>query len=512
MPVVTIKIINIRQNTEMETGDFFTKPSDFKSALESGEDFYIQFKKVSPEADAQIIKILHKFLGHYDLLYHKETIASIIRELVNNAIKANLKRIYFEQNGLNINDVIDYRVGMENFKEEVFQNKPEHYAKSLAESKYVVRVNFSARDNNLIISVLNNASILESEVVKIKARASKAFRYADISEAFQDVLDDSEGAGLGLIMAMMLLRSSGFPRESFTISRKENITVMSISIPLFFGNQEVRLKIADEITKEVEEIPTLPAIIKEIRNLCRNPESDIKTIANAISKDPGLTASIIKLSNSAGYMHMNRIETIEEAVKVVGMRGINTLLIATGVHKIVEKRYHRFESIWNESNRRAFYAQNLIKRLENNMRYSDQVFLAALLADIGKIVMLSLETDLLNRLKKLVGFKGIEDSTLLEEMSLGISHSSLGALICKKWNFNENLIKIIEFHHRPHIAPPEVATSIYSVYLADIFVEIENKKSRFEFVDEDVLARFNISQKEAFERLHRELKEKYIPY
>jgi len=126
--------------------------------------------------------------------------------------------------------------------------------------------------------------------------------------------------------------------------------------------------------------------------------------------------------------------------------------------------------------------------------------------------MLSLETDLLNRLKKLVGFKGIEDSTLLEEMSLGISHSSLGALICKKWNFNENLIKIIEFHHRPHIAPPEVATSIYSVYLADIFVEIENKKSRFEFVDEDVLARFNISQKEAFERLHRELKEKYIPY
>jgi hypothetical protein len=82
---------------------------------------------------------------------------------------------------------------------------------------------------------MNNAPILESEMNKIKARVSKAFKYQDISEAFHDVLDDSEGAGLGLIMAMMLLKSSGFPKESFTISRNENLTSVNLSIPCNIG-------------------------------------------------------------------------------------------------------------------------------------------------------------------------------------------------------------------------------------------------------------------------------------
>lgn len=495
----------------MESNDFFTKPSDYKQAIASGDDFYIQFKRFTSDTDSQIIKILHRYLEHYDLLFHKDTIISIIREVINNAIKANLKRLYFEQKELDINNMKSYRDGMERFKEDVFQNTENEYINSLSTSKYVVRVNFSVRNESLIISIMNNAPILESELNKIKARVSKAFKYQDISEAFADVLDDSEGAGLGLIMAMMLLKSSGFPKESFSISRNENLTSVNISIPCNIGNTELQFRIAEEIMKEIEEIPALPDNIKEIRALCRNPESDIKTISAAISKDPGLTASIIKLSNSAGYITMNRIETIDEAVKIIGMKGINTLLIATGVQKVVESRYKRFEAIWNDSNKRAFYAQMIIKRIQDNNRLADQVYLSALLADIGKIVMLSMHSELLEKIRKITGFKGIEDSTLLEEISLGISHSSLGALICKRWNFNESLIKTIELHRRPHRAPDELKSLIYTVYLATVFVEIENSKSRFEIIDDGVLEFFRLTKKEDFEKLHNNLMESYSP-
>jgi HD-like signal output (HDOD) protein len=116
---------------------------------------------------------------------------------------------------------------------------------------------------------------------------------------------------------------------------------------------------------------------------------------------------------------MNRIETIDEAVKIIGMKGINTLLIATGVQKVVESRYKRFEAIWNDSNKRAFYAQMIVKRIQDNSRLADQVYLSAILADIGKIVMLSMHSDLLDKIRTIRGFKGIEDSTLLEEISLG---------------------------------------------------------------------------------------------
>lgn len=495
--------------TEIDTKYFFIKPPDYLNSIIHGEDFYIQFQRFGPETEAQVIKIIHRYLEQYDLIFHKDTILSIVKELVNNAIKANLKRIYFESKGLDIQNPANYREGMESFKEDVFETPGSATIAALDGSKYIVRVSFATSGNNIRIEVRNNIPILESELNKIKARVNKAYKYQDIAEAFTDVLDDSEGAGLGLIMALMLLRNSGFPKDSFKINRTDNLTSVNLSIPYNTTIPETHARITEEIIKEIAEIPSLPDNIKEIRLLCRNQDSTIKDISNAISRDPGLTASIIKLSNSAGYVTMNRVETIDEAVKVIGIRGINTLLVATGVQKVVETRYKKFEAIWNDSYKRAFYAQQIMKKKHKDSRQGDQVYLAALLADIGRIVMLSLQSDLFNKLKKIAGYKGLEDSTLLEEITLGISHSSLGAMICQKWNFNESLTKTIELHNRPHRAPDELRTLIYAVYLADLFVEIDNKKSRFEIADDNVLEFFSLNIKKDFEAFHADLKKKY---
>jgi len=191
------------------------------------------------------------------------------------------------------------------------------------------------------------------------------------------------------------------------------------------------------------------------------------------------------------------------------LRGINTLLIATGVQKVVQARYKRYESVWNDSYKRAFYAQLITKRINESSRLGDQVYLSALLADIGKIVMLSLKSELIDKIKEIISFKGMLDSTLIEEISLGISHNSLGALICRKWNFNDSLIKTIELHNRPHRADPVFRSQIFTVYLADIMVEIENNKFRFEIADDTVLDFFKLNDKKKFEEYHLSLKEIY---
>lgn len=496
--------------TAIETKYFNINPTDYLNAIIKGNEFYIQFQRFGPEVEAQIIKIIHRYLEQYDLLFHKDTIISITKELVNNAIKANAKRIYFESSGLDIGNPAQYRKGMETFKEHVFESQNAEILSSLDGSKYVVRITFSTSSDNILVNIKNNVTILEPELKKIKSRISKAYKYNDIAEAFTDVLDDSEGAGLGLIMALMLLKNSGFPQDSFSVEQHEMGTSASLYIPYNKTRPESHFKITEEIVKEIEEIPSLPDNVNRIRLLCKNPESTIKDISHAISIDPGLTASIIKLSNSAGYITMNRIETIDEAVKIIGIRGIQTLLIATGVQKIVETRYKKFEAIWDDSYKRAFYAHHIVKKISKDSRLADQVYLAALLSDIGRIVLLSLQSDLFKKLKEISGYKGLEGSSLLEEITLGISHSSLGAMICKKWNFNESLTKTIELHHRPHLAPEALKNLIYTVYLADLFVDIEKKRSRFEIADEDVLNFFKLDLKKEFSIYHDSITKKYL--
>jgi HD-like signal output (HDOD) protein len=207
-------------------------------------------------------------------------------------------------------------------------------------------------------------------------------------------------------------------------------------------------------------------------------------------------------------MTINRVETIEEAVMKIGLKGINTLLVASGVQKIMESRYKKFETIWKNSYKSAFYAQRIAMQVKK-ANLIEFVYLAALLSAIGRLVMLSIKPEVTERIRQMVGIKGLGDTGLLEEISLGISHSTLGGYILKKWNFNEALIKTVEFHNRPHMAPEKFRDLIYIVYLANALIDIEFNKSRFEILDDNVLERFNLASKDEFNATHNVLKQAY---
>ncbi|MCL2025328.1 MAG: HDOD domain-containing protein [Leptospirales bacterium] len=493
---------------ETQEKNYTISVPDYKAAIQENKDFFVQFSLFTSDVEAIIIRIFHHYLEKFDIIYVRDTVITMMKELINNSIKANLKRLFFKTKGYDINKTDEYRLGMENFKSEIYANESEDYFSKAAESNLIVRVTFKNTPSVLHISVINNTPILDNELKKVQSRISKAYKYADITEVFDDVLDDSEGAGLGLIIGLMLFKNSGFPAEAFKIYKKDNLTIATISIPRTMTRSGSTKDIADEVVKEINELPVLPESITEIQTLCNDPDISVKTVAAAISRDLGLAASLLKMANSAGYMGNKKVTSLEEAVVKIGFKELNIMLIASGVDQIVSKKYKRFEPIWQESYKRSSYARAIAIRFKQQPS-SDLAYLSSLLVDIGKIILLSLDNQVMDRLKQIAGFKGIESVGLLEEMSLGISHAALGSMVCQKWHFNEVLTTIIEYHHRPYMAPDSLKELIYIVYLSDVFIEIEGRKMRFEFVNEDVLDFFNLNSKDAFEKMHEELKAYY---
>jgi HD-like signal output (HDOD) protein len=488
--------------------NFTINPENFKEAISDDSDFYIQFSIFSPDAEATLTKVLHMYLEKNDLLYLKGMLLAILKELINNAIKANAKRIYFKLKNLDINNSDDYQLGMENFKQETYNPESQIFTK-LIDEKLFVRVHFKHIPGRLAFHVINNSPILVHEFNKIKSRIEKAYAYDDISEAFEDDLDDSEGAGLGLIMSLMLFKNIGLSKETYSIIKNDNLTTSIIDIPQNRVRSTSQKKLADEIIHEVERLPSFPTNVIKIQRLCAGKKSTIQEIAEMIKRDPGLTADILKLANSAGYITSGRTNTIGEAVKKIGLRGINTLVIASGVQKIMESKYKKYEKIWKNSYKRAFYAQRIAIQLSRN-KLSEFVYLSALLADIGLIILLSLNPKKAEKIREIAGMKGMESSNLLEEISLGISHNTLGKLMLQKWKFNQALVKAVEFHDRPHMAPDKFKDLIYIVYLANTLSEIEAGKSKYELIDDDVMEHFNIKKRDDLRMIHRILIEAYM--
>lgn len=502
------KIYLLFNGGDMKYTEFIEiNPTDYKTAINTETDFYIQFINLNKEAEPLIIKVLRRFLIKYDMLYLRDVVITVLKELITNASKANAKRLYFRSKNLDIKNEHDYMLGMESFKTEVIHSQTDIFDK-MEKTNLRVRLIFHHNNGSPIIKVKNNIPIVKEEISKIKSRIEKAYQYNDITQAFGDVLDDSEGAGLGLIMAIMVFKNSSMPKENFKIKSDSNSTTCSIKLTKRENYNDYKYTLTNKLNEEVETLPVLPEIIKEIEILCDTPDVSIKNISNLAKRDPGLTSTILKRVNSAWYGVAKKITSIEEAVKIIGLKGLKAIVKASGVDNIIEQRYYEFKPIWEESYKKAFYAFKTAIQLKN-YRLAENAYLTALLSQLGQIVLLSVNKSQTTKILKLAGIKEITDTGMLEEMSLGISQATLGSLIAEKWQFDESLCQSLKFFMRPFSAPIDVKELTYIVYLAHVFTEIEKNKLRFEIIDNDVLEFFKLDTPEEFEKLHNILQQAY---
>jgi HD-like signal output (HDOD) protein len=134
----------------------------------------------------------------------------------------------------------------------------------------------------------------------------------------------------------------------------------------------------------------------------------------------------------------------------------------------------------------------------------DFAYVSGILHDIGKIIFSYVHPDLLNKLRGFSAERKIPKSTL-ENLSAGMNHAGIGALLAEKWNFPEDLVAAIRYHHNPSDAPESCRTLVDSVYLADMFNEYQKGNVTFEQFETDPLKNFGISSKQQLDDLIKEL-------
>jgi HD-like signal output (HDOD) protein len=119
---------------------------------------------------------------------------------------------------------------------------------------------------------------------------------------------------------------------------------------------------------------------------------------------------------------------------------------------------------------------------------------------MGKIIFSNVHPDLLAKIKEFCSEKNLP-ATTFEDLSAGMNHAEIGAMIAEKWNFPEGLVMAIRYHHDPISAPEEYKNLIYTVYLANMFCEYENGNVTFDQFEPVVLENFGINSKKQVESL-----------
>ena len=119
---------------------------------------------------------------------------------------------------------------------------------------------------------------------------------------------------------------------------------------------------------------------------------------------------------------------------------------------------------------------------------------------MGKIVFANVHPELLDKIKDFCADRNLPSATF-EDLSAGMNHAELGALIAEKWNFPDSLIAAIRYHHDPASAPAEFKNLADSVYLANMFCEYENGNAGFDQLDQEALENFSLNNKKQVDTL-----------
>ena len=217
----------------------------------------------------------------------------------------------------------------------------------------------------------------------------------------------------------------------------------------------------------MKEFPSMPGSAAKLISMLDDPSVPIEKIEDALRYDPGLTANILKLSNSAYFGLSTEVGSVKRAVVLLGLKRVTQIVMTSCISAVMSSGIDGYDlppgELWRHSIAVSVAAELLVKELK--LPASEETFTAALLHDVGKM---ALGNHVKGRIQEIEA--QITNGTpfqVAERRVLGTDHAEVGAQILKGWSLPEEIVNAVRRHHEPdHVENPQILDDI--VHIADV--------------------------------------------
>ena len=203
------------------------------------------------------------------------------------------------------------------------------------------------------------------------------------------------------------------------------------------------------LEQSVSDLGTLPEVAVQVIEKCSDPEVSIVDLATIIEADQVIAARILRLANSAFYARSSRVDSVRDAVMLLGLDAVRALGLSVGVYLAFESGYGRpkaeLESLWQHCIAAALCAKEIARRC--GMRQREQAFVAGLLHEIGQLVLLQHLPEQYARVLELRKSSSLRLERAEEDV-LGTNHAEAGGWLVARWGLPGELRAPIELHHQ----------------------------------------------------------------
>ncbi|EKJ85996.1 HDOD domain-containing protein [Leptospira bourretii] len=229
----------------------------------------------------------------------------------------------------------------------------------------------------------------------------------------------------------------------------------------------------DEILQDVNKLPAISAVVSKVLEKLQKPDVNIADLAQEISKDPAITANVIKLSNSAYYRASKPIRTVQEALMTLGIKTVKEIVLLTAAKGILSQDLNSYQldaaQLWTSSLLVAELSSKIVQHKKLKID-KDLAFTSGLLCSVGKIVLAQFFSPVMMQIKTDLK-DNQEPFPNLEKKYFGYTHMEVSENLLKRWNFPQELTDVVANYLTPENSKNNpILTSV--VHIASILIVV----------------------------------------
>lgn len=434
-------------------------------------------------------EILDTFLECCHQEHLKEYLNFCLGELLTNAKKANTKRIYFKNRNLDINNKDDYELGMKTFKEDTMGDLDfylELQKKHGLFVKLVLRLDF----DKIVIEIKNNAVLTSFEKERIQQKLDSVQQYKNMDEVVSKVIDQTEGAGLGIIIIVLMLQKVGLSKENYQVFSTDTETITRIILPCNKTIYEGVDACTNKFLELQKGIPVLKDNFEEIVKIVEQDSIDREKLLSCLRKDT--TLALIAVSHTLGKENFGF--SLLSSLKLLSDEEIRYIFSKENPLLREIEKTPEIESIWEHARNTAYFSYNLSKNVNSlSLPVSDEyMYLLGLFNSIGYQLIATASEEQKQAVKETSSLYANMAEKVEDMFLAGNGASLLNLCYMRKMGFSEQIAGITAGWQCMRMAPENSQNILHNIYLAEIMQYYDEGIIDYYQIRKDILSEFQI--------------------
>lgn len=200
-----------------------------------------------------------------------------------------------------------------------------------------------------------------------------------------------------------------------------------------------------DVIDKLSALPPFPKAATKLLRLLEDQSVSIEQLAAVISSDPSLAMKVIHVANSPFYMCSRRIDSIKDAVLVLGMNTIKGLTTALSVHQGISRirpSTPTFDILgfWKHSYATALASSRVVS--PEFRSYKERLYLAGLIHDVGKLIQAFYWPDSWTACVNIIRSEDVSYETA-EAQVFARTHHELADTVCRNWQFPDDMVNLL---------------------------------------------------------------------